>query len=592
MTIRRNNGSSGSWKPDKVRRDRMDYMKAAKGENTVIPPPPEILNAATHNQKTLRRLLLEKAAREMESVRLFEPMPIQQEFLDCTAPKRIARGSNRSGKTTIALFDVARAVTGQDPLGRYPTHGGRAVLVGKNETHIAEVFVRKLLQHGAFKIIKDLETGQWRAFRPYDPKDAERHMDARRSLPLIPQRMIKHKAYSDKKRGVVSKLVLNNDWEIIFSTANSEPIQGVELDLVMFDEEIDSERWYPEMRFRLGDNRGKFIWSATPQTGTEQLFELSEKAAELEGTQNPDIVEFLLTMESNRHFPRDQFEAFCREFENDPEEYRVRILGQFNVSSYMVYPNFSMSPELCGYRVFVPGRDEQDAIKMDESWNYWAVIDPGFQVCAVSFWAIPPKDHKFSEQRFVYDELYIRQCNAYKFAKAMEGKTAGRRFTGFIIDPSAAKMDKLGSGKSILHQYSEALEEVGVLSSNTGSGFLSANNDIPAGVTALKSWMYVRPSTGRTKLQVAIGRCPMFEWEMTHYRNKRQKERILDVPDGKNDHLMDTARYFAMQDPAWTRPPKRLFASAQYHEFLAWKKKSEETQGGGKHVFLGPGSGK
>src|SRR5947209_15906906 len=63
---------------------------------TPIKPPQELGN---RERQHLRSLVIEKARRSIESLRLYEPLPLLEKFHASTAKMRIIRGSNRAGKT-------------------------------------------------------------------------------------------------------------------------------------------------------------------------------------------------------------------------------------------------------------------------------------------------------------------------------------------------------------------------------------------------------------------------------------------------------------------------------------------------------------
>jgi hypothetical protein len=218
-----------------------------------------------------------------------------------------------------------------------------------------------------------------------------------------------------------------------------------------------------------------------------------------------------------------------------------------------------------------------------EDWNRWMIVDPGFAVCAVLFMAVPPSRHDLADQRFIYDELYLTNCTAEKFAANVEAKVQGRYFTGFIIDPSALKQEKIGTGKSLFHQFSDALQAKGVQSRQTGNSFIPANNEQRSGILKVQSWLYHRPDTGRPVLQVFEDRCPNLEREVSRYRRKRKPDgTIEDKPVDRNDHTPDCLRYAAQHDPVWEKQPafKKKSFILEY-----WKKhqRDRDKESGNSH---------
>lgn len=553
-----------------------------------IPPPisPEDLLQASRAQQ-LRKLVEEQERRSREALRLFEPLPMQEEFLASKVKKRIVFGSNRGGKTTPTMIEIARAATGQDPHDKYPKENGKAIVVGKDEDHIGGVFFRKLFKPGAFYIIRDEVTRQWRAYRP--ATDYPRESERKPAPPLIPERFIKggYKgiAWKNKKKNVIGRVELTTGWEIKFYSSLGKPPQGIDVDLAVFDEEIEDPDWYTEISFRLGDRKGRFIWSATPQNGTEELRALAELAEVQRDSPNPDVASFKISVFDNPHFPKAELEANIREWASNPEQYKIRIEGEFATSSYMIFPDFA--PSLHGFDEV--GELTPDGVTFDNRWNYYMVVDPGKTICAVSFWAVPPADHHLADQRFLYDELYIAQCNTERFADAVEAKVGGRQFSAFLIDPSAMKHDSLGGGRNVFQQYGDALNARRVRSVQTGSSFLPGGNNIQAGILKVQSWLFVNPTTNRPRFQYNRARCPNVRMEMLKYRKKKVGGQWVDTPVDKDNHLIDTIRYFAMLDPKWETPPKPKAYNRVYEMFrqLQEKEAAREQSNG---IHLGPGS--
>jgi hypothetical protein len=187
-------------------------------------------------------------------------MEKQEEFHRCMVSERLLIGGNRSGKSAASFIEDARAATGQDPYGKYPKENGNLVIIGRNWPHIGLVVVPMLFRAGAFKIIRDLETGQWRAFRPGIDDPAK----AKPAPPLIPPRLIKDMSWVLKNAGYLNKLELTNGWTIWCFSSEGEPPQGYQADLIWIDEDVTNEAFVGESQARLADRKGRFVWSAMP----------------------------------------------------------------------------------------------------------------------------------------------------------------------------------------------------------------------------------------------------------------------------------------------------------------------------------------
>ena len=342
------------------------------------------------------------------------------------ADERLAIGGNRGGKTTGVMVEIARAVTGQDPHDKYPKTDGIFILVAIDLAKCAKVFYRKLFRKGAFWIVKDPVTGQWRVFNP----DADQELEefARPAPPLIPKRFIKSISWENKKDEQPKTIRLKNGWELWFYSSGGEWPQGVDVDGVAFDEEIERDGWYNEMSARLADRRklnrttgkvksGKFLWSATPQSGTAQLFELysravdeqEARAASIDRGEDPgpaSIEVFTYGIDANPFIATHAKDAMKKKWALNPDEYAVRIEGKFALYGSRVYSEFM--PKGChGVRSF----------PIPEDWTVYCAVDPGRQVCAVLFIAIPPPNHpEYAGRKIIFDELYIKNCNAHAYS--------------------------------------------------------------------------------------------------------------------------------------------------------------------------------
>lgn len=535
---------------------------------------------AANHAAELNAVMSEIARRKCESLRLYEPLPEQARFHDSRAKMRLLRGSNRGGKTLPAAVEVARAVTGQDPSGKYPKTEGRCFCVGKDLAHIGQVMWRKLGRSGAFKIIRDLQTGAWRAFRPWDPEDLEREAEAKRAPPLIPPRFIKEIGWENKREGIPNVVRLHNGWELSFFSSLGKPPQGSDIDLFWLDEEIVDGEWFPEMSARTLDRKGRGIWSATPQAGTDQLFELHERAEQLEGTEKPAVEEMVILLSANPHIQQEEKAELAANLSDDDRA--VRIDGEFAVVTFKMYPSFSLA---------VHGVDD---FEVPATWTRYMIVDPGYQVCACLFAAVPPPTEPpplGGDHVYLFDELYLRDCDAVKFGDAVKWKTIGQSFEAFVIDPHMGIHTELGSGKTVARQYSDALKDRGVASATTGSGFVLGCDDVQAGILAVQGLLRIRPD-GTPKLKVLRGRMPNFVYEIKRYHRKREHGVITDKPDQKRrNHLMDDLRYLALFNPRYVTPRKGKVAKPGARQAYDAKMARQKSKNGQSFVNLGPGSG-
>jgi hypothetical protein len=519
-------------------------------------------------------ILAELTRRRIEALRLYEPLPVQASFHASAAAERLLRGSNRGGKTLPAAVEIARAVTGQDPCDKYPKTDGRCFCIGKDGKHIGQVMWRKLGRAGAFRILRDRATGAWRAWRPWVPEDFARKDETKPAPALIPARLIKSISWEKKAETQPNLVTLHNGWEIAFFSSLGKPPQGSDLDLVWFDEEIVDGEWYPEMSARLLDRRGKFVWSATPQAGTEHLWELHERCEKQEQRKRPSCQEFFIRLADNPHIAEEDKRDLEDKLAANPDAVAVRIGGEYAQNAYKVYPEFS---------IVVHGMDLEGPVPID--WTRYMVVDPGHQVCAVLFGAVPPP--RTGNFLLLYDELYLLQCSAAKFAKAVALRTEGQVIYVSLIDRHAGITTQIGSGRTIEEQYTDALKEAKFKSIRSGPGFVWGSDDVDGGITAVHSALRLRDD-GTPRLRVLRGRLPNFETEIKRYHNKRIQGVVLDKPENRRrSHLMDCLRYLVMHDPGYHKfALPRPKPGPAVMAFRARQKRKKETAGMG-YVRLG-----
>lgn len=519
------------------------------------------------------------AVRESESLYLYEPLPEQARFHQSKAQHRLLRGSNRGGKTLPSAIEVARAFSGQDPHGKYPREDGRIYAVGKDLKHCGEVMYRKLFRRRPFMVIRDLVTDRWRAWRPNDPEDWKRKPEAKPAPPLIPRRYVKSISWLDKKASVPKIVTAVNGWEISFFSGEGKPPQGGDIDLAWLDEEIPDPDWLPELQARILDRAGKIVWSATPQAGTEHLYDLHDRAEEEAGEDNPSVEEFVILLGDNAFMADADKRAFAKNQKTE-DEYKVRILGEFAIASDKVFPEW-------GDRLMV------DWFPIPPDWSRYAFVDPGRQRCAALFVAVPPPDHADGRHVYVYDELYLKDADKEKFADGMRDRLGEHTAVAFVIDSHESKKHDASTGLTLRQQYASALKARKVRSLNTGSDFIAAGDNVKAGVEAFRGWLNA-DAAGITRLRVLRGKCPNLDWEMRRYRYKRIRSPyggylVTDDPVKRNDHLCDCARYAADYDPRWVRPRKPKKAGSAAVRALAEKRKRQRGRQGRSFINLGPG---
>ena len=477
-------------------------------------------------------------------------------------------------------MEDARAACGQDPYGKYPEKDGNLVIVGKDWRHIGMVAYSLLFKAGAFKIIRDEVTKEWRAYDPVG--DSHRKEQARPAPPLIPPRLIKSQSWILKSANYIQKAELHNGWTIWFFSSEGEPPQGFQSDVCHVDEDLNSEDWIPEMQARLADRKGRFYWSAMPHSKNDALIGLKERADSKEQLERekPDIVLFKLRFLDNPHIDQEEKRKSIERWSAiGSDVLRMRAEGDFVTDSILVYPTFNMT--IHGYN-----REELTEYDIPRDWCRYAVIDPGHTVTAVLFAAVPPSE----DMILCYDQLYIRGCNAVIFADQFAKKITNP-FHAFLVDMHGGRLRDIGSGKLPVEQYSEELAKRGIRSAITGSSFLAACDDVLARTEATRTMLHIRP-TGTPRLRVLKASVPDLEREIKRYKKKVNYVAgtavVTDTPNTKGEvHLCQCLEYLCAYNPKYHAPAKERNVEEWWVEWAEKRRKNRRSESPG-FVSFGP----
>lgn len=488
--------------------------------------------------------LLEKTG---DALSLYTPLPGAVAFHASSKPRRLVVGGNQSGKSLACAVECARLARGLDPYRKRPAKDLRIQVVAYDEPAIADIIWTKLGCPGAFWMLADEETGLWRAVRVsrddprlVDPADEERRHEWVPAPPLIPPQEIAAIVWSRRGRGVPSMVELVNGTRLNFYSSHSLPRQGVELDYVWFDEEIENVRWLPESTARLVRRNGLFTWSATPQHGTDQLLELHKLAQE----GSDDIDEFVLCTDHNPHLSvegrRRLYERLSR---MGDEELRVRWYGEYAAEGRRVYGSL---------RDFLV-----DSVPVADDWMRILVLDPGHQASAVLFMAVPPD----GSAMYCYDEIYLKQASADVLAEHVAKRLATWNTLpeAFLIDGYGGRHTVIGSAENVSELYSAAFAKHEVESADTGSGFEPVRVEVAYRTELVKTML------GEGRLKIARDcRTLIYQLENKRYHKHRQdrydpgrKTFRCDVADcleyGVAWIISNTKR---LHGPLYWKPPK------------------------------------
>lgn len=558
-----------------------------------MPPDPRPRLSA-HDRSQFRELVREVKDRQLEALKLYEPLPFQEAFHACVSKEAIIQKANQAGGSLANFAEVARAVTGQDPYKKYPKTGV-AVCLGYGEGHVGRVIHRYLFRWGAFRIIRDRVTQQWRTYRPWDPAvefhgkygDSDRESESRPSPPLIPKRFIDGKiAWSKKSENVFTYVKFTTGWELYAFNSRGEAsmAQGFQVDLYDIDEDVATAGWYEEAIGRTSIRRGKIRWAALPHAKTDDIVQMITRADNEVGQENPTTVCIRATMYDNPYYPEESKRHNEKTWKALGDDvYRKRALGELTLDSFRMYPTFSKDVHSAVRHITPIEQAHEDEGRISRSlvqiaitankgmplddWCRYMVFDPGFTVGAVLFAAVPPPS-RFGNFKVIYDECYISNCTAKLWGNAIEQKAANRHFQDFIIDAHGGRLRELGSGILPRRQYEKELEQRKIECEVRGPRFMNGSDDIEGRELALRGWLNVRASSnplenGFPTLLIVVENCPNTCREMIGFRKLTTKiggrEVVTDKGNRKaNVHTAECLEYFAAHGLPYVKPPMKV----------------------------------
>lgn len=550
-----------------------------------ISPLPSVPKMGTFQRQQLRELQQELAERRIEALKLYTPTPQQEAYHQDRASEVLVIGGNRSGKSLCTFVEDARAVTGKDPHGKYPEKDGIIAIIGKDWKHIGLVVYPMLFMAGAFKIIRDQQTGQWRAFNP--KLDKGREKETKPAPPLIPPRLVAKKSWVSKSARYIQSCTLTTGWTMHFFSSEGEPFQGVACDRIHIDEDLNNgDAWVQEMQGRLSDRKGRMHWSAMPHSKNDALLGLSERADKLAeaGVQDAPVRKHVLRFLDNPHIDdEEKAKRIAGWADLGPDVLRMRSEGEFITDSILCYPTFAM--HVHGY-----DRGELPENVVPREWTRYVAVDPGHAVAAALFAAVPPDE----SMMLVYDQLYIRNCNAVIFAEKMAEKCKGQQFYAFIIDMHGGRLRDIGSGRLPVEQYTEELRKREVKSLTTGSSFIAGCDDVPARLSAVQSYMHIRPE-GTPTLRILRSSVPDLERELRRYKKKTQLVggvwQVTDAPNTRGEvHACQCLEYLCAYRPRYHKPKVDISTDDWYAAVLRRLNKNRASQAA-SYIYLGPQSG-
>lgn len=433
----------------------------------------------------------------------FEPFPYQQEAYLSTKPIQLIEGSNRSGKTHLAVAKIINIA-----LGTHPTV--------KRLIPMKIRVIGTVMQQGALGVIMD-------KFRD-----------------LLPYIQLKHGSWEKAFRPLESKLYLRNGTTIQFMS-DSQDIQthrGESIDVAMIDEEC-KEEIFDETLTRLADRSGMLILSMTAHNGMTWSYKKLVKASRY----NKDIGYYHLDVMQNVGIDRKSWIKKAAATFND-NQFAIRIKGQRISNEGLVYYMFNDQTHV------------MQSFELPKESQLFLGVDFGLQnPHAGSLWAITP-DGKM----YVVDEYYVTgktvEENGLAQGKWVKENWGDYRLRWVSCDPMSGTQRNEQTNEQNIHVYKKAFWEgygkaVPVLPGNRDKGAVEHRIN--------KMREYLTPDKSGLPELMIFSNCINHLAEIEEYVFATRKDENMNMyerPKAAHNHLMNACEYIAERSPAYMVPVK------------------------------------
>ena len=412
----------------------------------------------------------------------YQPHEHQVEFHESEERVRLFLGGNRSGKTTGGVSEDIFWARGSSPYRQVPEPPNYIRIIGTD------------FPNGIDKVAIP-EIARW-----------------------CPPSALKGGAWSTAFHNQKRKLDFENGSFIEFMSADQEmdKFAGTSRHLIHFDEE-PPQNIYEENEARIIDTGGSIIITMTPLMGMTWLFdEIYEKRNE-EG-----IHVVTVSMTDNPYLNQNEVANFVQKLSKDSR--KSRVLGQFVAHGGLIFPEFH--PDTHVIEQMLPPR----------TWEWYCSLDHGLANPTAILWhAVSPDGTiiTFAES-YESGRLVAEHATTIHTREALWERVPDYR----IIDPATHQRNAV-TGTSIIQEYGEY-----------GLDFVVGDNAVNIGLEKMAG--YLRPKANGKPNWYITENCEHFIKEIQRYRwathmssKVGARNNALEAPVKKDDHAMDSARYFA-----------------------------------------------
>ena len=439
---------------------------------------------------------IDKASRE--SLVVYRPSIYQLPVHRCQSPEMIIFGGKQAGKSVCAANEFASRVLGIPIMGpdgpiplKYPVSTPEDPrtywIIGLDVTHIGKTIYRLLFSpgmRGSLRVIRDLDSGQWRMFNPADPMDETRRDASTLAEPVIPARLIEHWAWESEAKHEFRSLTLSNGATIYaFPSSGRSPGMGDAVDGIWINEDIINPEFIAEWQDRLYTRDGWFMWDAAPQAKNNAIADMLDRAEACRDDPEPQISSFQIIASKNP-FVSSKAKKHAMARMGTEEEIALRDRGEVQRTPYQMY-DFNVAVHLVekdeGQQVESP-RTEAELLPylyakhghLPAEWTRYLSIDPSHTRTGVLSGVVTPKEWMgvpLQHRLIVEWELTAKRKDADELAELLAEKMKFP-YEAFIMDLCGARKTGVLEGRTTMQAAAAGFARHGLKSRTTGHDFM------------------------------------------------------------------------------------------------------------------------
>jgi phage terminase large subunit-like protein len=436
-----------------------------------------------------------KAGVNRPNIHRYSPHAKQIKFHSSAARRKLYIGGNRSGKTTGGIVEDLYWARGQHPYRKVP------------EPPVRGRYVTVSITEGIEKIALP-EISRW-----------------------CPPSLLINGSWSDSYDKSLRTLNFANGSFIEFMSYDQdlEKFAGTSRHFTHYDEEPPKDI-FTECNLRLLDVAGSWWMTMTPVEGMTWVYDDVYEPG-LKGS-DPTILVVEIDTHENPYLSQSEIDFVAQGLDED--EKKARIEGKFVHVGGLIYKMFHVNSHVL--------KEPVDVSKII-NWEWYGSLDHGFNNPTAWLWHAVSPDGRV----VTFDEHYQSGHTIDYHAKQVHqfNLEHTRPPNVYIGDPSVRNTDPI-TGTSIQEEYIKY-----------GIPLVLGNNDVRGGISRMARYLTVDGS-GRPNWMISP-KCVNFIREIQRYRwrthvNRKIADRSnpMEEPLKKDDHTLDSARYFIMSRPDLT----------------------------------------